>query len=106
MKPTPADQHRKTTILAEAVKLAVANGLNGFSRDEVAAAADCATGLVNFHFGTMRNLRRAIVGEAVRTSNLVIIAQALIATDPKTQNLARRAPEELRRAALEHAMMG
>jgi len=102
--PQP-DHIRKTTILAAAVKLSEEFGISEISREKIAALAECSTGLVNMHFGTMLNLRRAIVGEAVRRKNLNIIAQALVAPDVKTRNLARRAPEALRRAALE-ALMG
>lgn len=102
---TPQPDHiRKTTILAAAVKLAERFGLNDVSREQIATLAGCSTGLVNLHFGTMQNLRRSIVGEAVRLKNLNIIAQALVATDAKTKGLARRAPEELRREALETLM--
>ncbi len=98
---TPLPDHvRKTSILAAAIELAESHGLNEVSRDQIAALAECSTGLVNLHFGTMQNLRRAIVGEAIRLKNLNIIAQALVMGDPR----ARRAPEALKRAALESVM--
>ncbi len=102
---TPLPDHvRKTEILTAAIKLAETEGLSETTRDQIAALAGCSTGLVNLHFGTMLNLRRAIVGEAVRTKNLNVIAQALVAPDKKTRGLAQRAPEALRREALETLM--
>jgi len=98
------DRIRKTEILDSAVTLAEEFGLSEVSREKIAAHAECSTGLVNLYFGTMLNLRRAIVGEAVRTKNLSIIAMALVAPDVKTRNLARRAPEDLRREAIETLM--
>lgn len=96
MTPTP----RKSEILIAAVELAVTDGLNDMTRDKIATRANCSTGLVNTYFGTMSNLRRAVIGEAIRLSNLTIIAQALAAGDKRAQ----RAPEELKRAALETLM--
>ena len=98
------DRIRKTEILNAAVSLAEEFGLGEVSREKIAALAECSTGLVNLYFGTMLNLRRAIVGEAVRTKNLNIIAMALVAPDEKTRGLARRAPEDLRREAIETLM--
>ena len=87
---------RKTEILSAAIQLAESEGLNEMNRDQVAAVAKCSTGLVNLYFGTMKQLRRAVIGEAVRTKNLNVIAQALVLGDPR----AKRAPDELKREAL------
>ena len=100
-----ANPPRKTEILQAAVRLAESHGLNEVSREQVAELAKCSTGLVNNYFGTMQLLRRAVVGEAVRVRNLVIIAQALVATDAKTKALARRAPDDLKREALDSLMV-
>jgi AcrR family transcriptional regulator len=90
----------KTEILSAAIELAQSQGLNEVSREQIAALAKCSTGAVNLHFGTMQNLRRAIVGESIRIRNLNIIAQALVMGDPR----ARRAPDELKREALQSVM--
>lgn len=92
----------KTSILAAAVDLAAEHGYQTFTRDQVAALADVAQGAIHYHFGTMNQLRRAVMGEAVRTSNLRIIAMGLVANDPR----ARKAPEDVRRKAVEAMMAG
>jgi AcrR family transcriptional regulator len=91
---------RKTIILAAAVKIAETEGLMNITREGIAELAECSTGLVNFYFGTMVNLRRAIVGAAIHSENLAIIAQALAAGDKRAQ----RAPDNLKRKALETLM--
>ena len=89
------ERQRKTEILSAALELAKTEGLAGIRRDNVAERAGVATGLVNLHYGTMKQLRRAVVGEALRVRDLRVIAQAMAMGDPR----ALGAPEELRKAA-------
>lgn len=86
----------KQTILAAAVGLAEANSYHSFTRSQVAKRAGCAEGLVNYYYETMAQLRRAVMGEAIRTRSLKIIAQGIAVGDPRTKKI----PEELRQAAL------
>jgi AcrR family transcriptional regulator len=86
---------RKSEILSAALMLAERHGLHAITRDQIANSADCSTGIVNFHFGTMKQLRRAIVGEAIRVKNLRVIAQALVMGDSRANGI----PDELKRAA-------
>jgi len=86
---------RKIEILTAAVQLAEAQGLTSITREAIATRANVSTGAVNQHFGTMKKLRRAVVGEAIRSRSLRVIGQALAVGDPRAQG----APEELRRAA-------
>lgn len=86
---------RKTEILSAALELAKTEGLAGVTRAGVAERAEVATGLINAHYGTMNQLRRAIIGEALRVRCLPVLAQAMAMGDPR----ALGAPEELRRAA-------
>lgn len=89
-------ENKKHLILAAAVYLAEREGFQTFTRDSVAAKAGLAQGAVNYHYTTMAQLRRAVMGEAIRSRNLKIIAQGLAIGDPRAQ----KAPEELRRAAV------
>ena len=86
---------RKLALLDAAMTEARKCGYNRVTREQIAARADCAPGLVSFYFGTMRQMKRAIMSEAIRTHNLPIIAQGLADRHPK----AMRAPVELRTAA-------
>lgn len=88
-------------ILDAAVRLSERMGYLQITRDDVADEARCAAGSINRHFGTMQQLRRAIMGEAVNSENLNIIAQGLVAKDTRAQ----KAPETIRRAALESILI-
>lgn len=67
------------------------------TRDEIAKKAGIPSSLVAYHCGTMADLRRDIMREAVRVENLPVIAQGLAARDRQ----ALKAPEEVQRRALE-----
>lgn len=94
----PADRH--AVILTAACRLATRVGYNNLSREAVAEAAQCSPGLVSAYFGTMVKLRRAIMGEAIRTRDFKVIAQGLACRDKR----ALGAPEDLRRQAVESLM--
>lgn len=87
---------RKLHILACAMTEAKRHGYNNVTREAIAARANCASGLVSHYFGTMLQMRRAIMSEAIRTRELRIIAQGLADGHPK----AMRAPVELKQAAV------
>lgn len=87
---------RKLAILAAAMTEAKQHGYTRVTREAIAARAKCAPGLVSFYFGTMSHMKRAIMSEAIRTRELRIVAQGIADGHPK----AKRAPEELRRAAV------
>lgn len=67
------------------------------TRDEIAQKAGIPSSLIQYHMGTMDNLRRDIMREAIRIGHLRVIAQGLAARD----RLALKAPEELRARALQ-----
>lgn len=67
------------------------------TRDEIAKRAGMPPSLVAYHCGTMPDLRRSIMREAVRVECLPVIAQGLAARDRH----AAKAPEELRLRALQ-----
>lgn len=87
---------RKAAILLAAMTEAGKHGYDRVTREAIAQRAECAPGLVSFYFGTMPQMKRAIMSEAIRTRNLRIVAQGLTTRHPK----AMRAPLELRQAAL------
>lgn len=86
---------RRKSILQAAMTAARTSGYTHITRDQVAELAECASSLVAHHWGTMAQLRRAIMGEAIRTKDLLIIAQGLVEKDPR----AMGAPDELKEAA-------
>jgi len=86
---------RRSSILTIALSRAADVGYMHVTREDIALAAGCSPALVSHHLGTMKQMRRAIMGEAIRTANLRIIAQGLAHGDPR----ALGADPDLRSAA-------
>lgn len=91
----PSD--RVAEMLHAALKLAAKHGYQNVTREQIASSLGVAPSLVSHHLGTMSNLRRSLVRQAISSTELTVIAQAIAAGDPH----ARRVPHELRRRALE-----
>jgi AcrR family transcriptional regulator len=92
-KPGIRAEIKKAEILAAAVALSERVGYRIITRDAIAIEAKCAQGSVLGHYSTMAILRRAIVGHAISTKNLKILAEAMSADDPRVAKM----PQELRR---------
>jgi AcrR family transcriptional regulator len=88
---------RDRLILDAAVELAKIEGYQWITREAVAERAGVAPATVNNAFGTMRDLKRAVLKEAVEKSIIEIVAQGLA----DGHAIARAAPEELRKLAAE-----
>jgi Transcriptional regulator len=73
MKP---NDNSRQAILTAAVKLANDVGLLQFSRIDIANAAGVGQSTVSYHFGTMPEVRTAIVKHAVEHEMLKILADA------------------------------
>lgn len=86
---------RDQRILDAAVQCALASGYDWITREEVARLAGVATGTVNSAFGTVADLKRAVLAEAVEKRILPIIAQGLAGQHA----IIMSAPLELRQAA-------
>jgi AcrR family transcriptional regulator len=67
----------KQTILKAAVTLAETRGYDNVYKRNISQVLGCGMGTVNYHWGTMKELRTAIVQEGVRTNNKRILMQAL-----------------------------
>ncbi len=85
----------KQLILDEAVLLAQRVGYRNLTRRELAAKAKLATGTISYHFGTMTDLRTAIMKEAIKRRYFVIIRQGLVDGNEHV----KRAPLALRKEA-------
>lgn len=90
-----AKKDRTEQLLIVATSIAEKKGLNAVSRAAIAAEAGVSEALINTHYGTMTQLRRAIMRRAVKDRILTIICQGLVLNDP----IAKKAPEDLRQAA-------
>ena len=94
-KRASSPELRKASIVASAVDLAQQEGYREITRSGVAEHAGVSDGLIYRYFGTMKQLRRAIMRKAVEDEILEIIAQGLATSDPAAQG----APDELKRRA-------
>jgi len=78
---------RKEEILLAAVPLAAIHGFNNVTRNMIADALGVAPTTVQYHFGTMPALRKEIVRRAVKSKNLKVMAQAIVAGHPAVAKL-------------------
>lgn len=72
----------RSRILVVAARLAKHSGLMNFTREAVAHQADCSPANVSYHFGTMRELRDAVVEQALTWGHIEILAQARLVRHP------------------------
>lgn len=91
---------RKDEVLTAALILAEKSHYLKVTRDAIAAASGVSGPAVQYHFKTMGQLRKEIMRAAVKRHCLLVIAQGVLARDA----IARRAPEAVRRAAVEAAL--
>lgn len=91
---TPAA--RTAQLLDVALKLAAKHGLANIRRDQIAEAADVSQGLVTERLGTMAEMRRTIMRQAVARQVLPIIAEGLANKD----KMALKAAPDLKAKAL------
>lgn len=93
-------KERKQQILDAAVAVAEVNGYQSMTRHAVATRAGVAPGLVSAYWGTMTQLRRAVMRRAIKLEKTVIIAQGLACGD----DTARGAPPALKAQAAKTLM--
>ncbi len=79
---------RKQQIIDAAIAEAEIVGFDKIQRADVAKRASIGDGTVNLHFGTMQKLKRSVMRHAVKSSNLKIIAQGLVAKDAQALKVA------------------
>jgi len=68
---------RRDQIMTHAIRLARRIGYMNVRRDDLASKAGVANGLVSVHWSTMAQLRTAIIREAVKIGDPVIVGQGL-----------------------------
>jgi AcrR family transcriptional regulator len=87
----------KARILDAAIALSRTDGVQWITRDAVAQRAGCAAGLVNYHWKSILDLKRAVFAAAVDRQLLPLIAQGLA----DGNRACLDAPEWLRKKAAE-----
>lgn len=91
---------RKELIVGIALRLSGETHYTQVQRKQIADEMGVTPPALTYHFGTMQQLRRAIIRAAIIREDLVVIAQGLVAQDEQ----AKKAPEALRRRAIESAV--
>lgn len=91
-----AAQLRYREVLAAALNEAEDKGYASIRRDDVGMRANRAPACVNQAFGTMDNLKEAVMHEAIRTGRFKIVAQGLA----DGNSIARGAPQHIKDQAL------
>lgn len=87
---------RKDAILSAALKLATKTNYATVTREQIAQAVGVTGPAVQYHFGSMLKLRRALMRAAIVEGNAKIVAQGLIAGD----RYAKAAPDEIKQKAV------
>ena len=91
----PVKELRRQHILEAATVVAGTRGWDAITRTQVADRASVSASAVNSHFGTIEQLRAAVMERAVQEGNEIIVAQGLI----KGDSVAKSAPAELKQKA-------
>lgn len=86
---------RGQLLLGVALREARKCGLAKLTRERIAIAAGVSPGLVSHSLGTMANVRRDVMRQAVVTEDLRVVAEGLATRNP----IAMKAPEALRTRA-------
>lgn len=86
MKP----DKRRLHILGVAIRLSKLNGYRNITREEVAEAAKVSSALINNYFGTIEDLRKCVIRQAVVDEIPIIIAQYLAVADDNTVEISER----------------
>lgn len=89
---------RRNQILKAAVELAAELGYHKIRRFEVAKQAKVSSGLINFHFRTMEELKKSVMKYAIKNKNLKIIAQGIVLQDPQVLKL----PDDVKQSAVKY----
>lgn len=92
---------RRAQILTTALELAEQTHYLKTTRDDIAGELDLSGPGVQFHFGTMGNLRTELMRAAIDRENLTVLAQGLLAKDA----MAAAAPLELKERALRSVLV-
>lgn len=95
-KPRLKPAVRREQILTAALSLAEASHYLRLTRDQIAESLGLSGPAVQYHFGTMKQLRGDLMRAAIKRENLVVLSQGLLSQDKRAQG----APEGLRVRAL------
>lgn len=88
MKPRRLNSDvRKEQIVDAALAIARDFGFSCMIRDNIANKLGVSSPLIQHHFGTMKQLRRAVVRKAIQDKCLPVLAQLIALRDPLVADL-------------------
>lgn len=87
---------RKEQIITAAREIVVRSGFSALSRSAVAEAVGVSGQAINYHYGTLAQLERAVKRAAVADQDLQVLGQLVVMNDPIVEKIT----PELRRAAV------
>jgi AcrR family transcriptional regulator len=87
----PAD--RQDQLIAAALVAATDKGYQTVRRRDIAALVPCSVALVSHYFGSVNEMRRTILAEAIKRGVLPVVAQGLTMRAEVPPHVAARATE-------------
>jgi AcrR family transcriptional regulator len=96
MSPVERRQQQES-ILDAALAVAQSIGYAYITREQVAKEAGVSPSLISAYLGTVPKFRRAVFRRAIAVENLAVIAQGLLARDPRALKL----PDDLKQRAID-----
>ena len=87
MKRRMQPKDRSGEILAAAVVLAGEGNLYSMSAHQIGKKSDCSRTLVHQYFDTITNLRNKVIDFAICSDVESILAQAIVANDPRVKSI-------------------
>jgi AcrR family transcriptional regulator len=91
---------REQQILDAGLRLSREFSYLSVTRQQIADEIGSSRSLISVYFKSVKDLRIAIITEAIKQQDLIVIAQGIVARDSR----ALRAPEALRRKAMMRAI--
>ena len=73
---------KKERILEVAIRLAKEEGYHTLRRDRIAAESGVAAGTLNLYYGTLNQLKRAVMRRAIADNETTVIMQGVAVGDP------------------------
>lgn len=81
------------SILQVALELAKEKGYQNVRRDQIASELRVSPGLIGHYYGTMNQLKRAIIRHAATNGVIEVLTQGVVAGDRHAITAARKNPQ-------------
>ena len=99
-KTRESTEKKRHIIVSEGLEFTIKHGYDNLTREAFCEHIGIAAGSINYHFGDMAGFRRAIMRKAIAKRIVEVVADGISAKC----EVARKAPESLKKLAIEHMM--